>query len=131
MLIKENKSLLSQAWIHQEKQQSQDIWAVQQGPPEQVASWLWALVSHLENEKTKLEFLGPFTEVTQQSSERNYRDRSQSGGCDQPLPDSPFPPLSSPHFQGHSMLSSAPCIGKTSRSAPAICQLLIQNQGTK
>lgn len=58
---------MSQVLIHQEKQQSQDTWAVLQGhtpyPPEQVASWLLALVSHLENEKTKLEFLGLSTEV--------------------------------------------------------------------
>lgn len=79
----------------------------------------------------KVRISGPIHRSSQHSSEKNYRNRSQSGGRDQPSPDSPFPPLSSPHFQGHGMLSSTSFIRKTSRSAPAICQLLTQNQGTK
>ena len=48
-------------------------------PPEQTVSRLWALVFHLENEKTKSEFLRIFAGIAQQSSQRIYRDRSQVG----------------------------------------------------
>lgn len=131
MLIQENKSLWVKFWFTKRNSRVRIPGLCCRDTPGAGSFLAVGLSVSSGKWEDKVRISGPIHRSSQQSSEKNYRNRSQSGGCDQPSPDSPFPRLSSPHFQEHGMLSSASLIGKTSHSAPAICQLLIQNQGTK